>query len=314
MASKDEVNVSQAIPPAIPPVDEKGLSADEIQLRAQGHVGELPRQFSAFSTLALAFSITNTWVGYAATFVTPLFAGAGPAIFWAPIVACIACFFITAGLAELASAFPSSGGQYHFAFMVAPEKHRAPIAFATGWLSSFAWLFTTASANLFLAQVCVNLATLYNPEYVWTQWQVWMVYSGFIILCAAIVIFLPKLIPIGETMFFWASVLGFAVSVIVMLAVSDRKQSGSVVFTEWVNQTGWSDGTAFLLAVGQAMYGFLCTDSATHISEELPDPGRNVPRAMWGTIAIGIITVLPFTIALLFSVNDFTAISLSPSQ
>lgn len=59
MASKDEVNVSQAIPPAIPPVDEKGLSADEIQLRAQGHVGELPRQFSAFSTLALAFSIVS---------------------------------------------------------------------------------------------------------------------------------------------------------------------------------------------------------------------------------------------------------------
>lgn len=32
---------------------------------------------------------------------------------------------------------------------------------------------------------------------------------------------------------------------------------------------------------------------------------------MWGTIAIGIITVLPFTIALLFSVNDLEAISLS---
>ena len=44
---------------------EEGLSAEEIQLRAQGHVGELPRQFWAFSVLALAFSITNSWVGYA---------------------------------------------------------------------------------------------------------------------------------------------------------------------------------------------------------------------------------------------------------
>ena len=191
--------------------------------------------------------------------MTPLFAGAGPAVFWAPIVACIACFFITAGLAELASAFPSSGGQYHFAFMVAPEQYRAPIAFATGWLSSFAWLFTTASANLFLAQLCVNLATLYHPEYTWTQWQVWLVYSGFIILCAAIVILLPRLIPVAETVFFWASLLGFVVSFITLLAVSDEKQSASIVFTEWVNQTGWSDGTAFLLAVGQAMYGKMPT-------------------------------------------------------
>lgn len=55
MASKDEVKVTQDAPR----LDEDDLSADEIQLRAQGHVGELPRQFSAFSTLALAFSIVN---------------------------------------------------------------------------------------------------------------------------------------------------------------------------------------------------------------------------------------------------------------
>ena len=127
---------------AVSRIDEQGLSADEIQLRAQGHVGELPRQFSPLSTLALAFSITNTWVGYAATFVTPLFAGAGPAVFWAPIIACIASLLITLGLAELASAFPSSGGQYHAAFLVSPPKYRAAIGFTVGWLSCFAWLFT----------------------------------------------------------------------------------------------------------------------------------------------------------------------------
>ncbi|KAK5088586.1 hypothetical protein LTR05_002806 [Lithohypha guttulata] len=307
MATKDNSNVTQTAPE----LNEGALSVDEIQLRAQGHVGVLPRQFSAFATLALAFSITNSWVGYAATFVTPLFAGGGPAVFWAPIVACIASFFITAGLAELASAFPSSGGQYHFAFMVAPKRYRASIAFATGWLSSFAWLFTTASANLFCAQICVNLATLYKPEYAWIQWQVWLVYTGFIIACSSIVILLPRLIPKGEIVFFWASVLGFVVSFVAILAASDTKQSASIVFTDWVNQTGWNDGTAFLLAVGQAMYGFLCTDSATHISEELPNPGRNVPRAMWGTIVIGIATTLPFTVALLFSTHDLETVSLS---
>ncbi|KAK3722687.1 hypothetical protein LTR37_002258 [Vermiconidia calcicola] len=281
MGTGDEVNVSK---PQHEALEDKGLSADEIQLRAQGHV---------------------------ATFVTPAFAGAGPAIFWAPIVAFMACLFITLGLAELASAFPSTGGQYHFAFMVAPKKFRAPIAFATGWLSCFAWLFTTAAGYLFLAQCCVNLATLMHPEYVWTRWQAYLVYCGFIIVITAIVILLPRRIPMGESVFFWTSVIGFVVSTIAMLAVSDTKQSSKVVFTKWVNQTGWSDGTAFLLAVGQAMYGFLCTDAATHISEELPNPSRNVPRAMWGTILVGIITVLPFTLAFLFSVTDLEAVSLS---
>lgn len=88
------------------------LSEDELQLRAQGHVGELPRQFSAISLLSLAFSITNSWIGYSAVFITPLYAGGGPGVVYCLVAACIACSFITIGLAELSSAFPSSGGQY----------------------------------------------------------------------------------------------------------------------------------------------------------------------------------------------------------
>ena len=56
MGAGDEVKVSE---PQHEVLEDKGLSADEIQLRAQGHVGELPRQFGAFSTLALAFSIVS---------------------------------------------------------------------------------------------------------------------------------------------------------------------------------------------------------------------------------------------------------------
>jgi hypothetical protein len=72
-----------------------GLSADEIQLRGQGHKGELPRQFSALSLLAIAFSITNSWIGYSASFITPLFAGGGPAVFWGLLVAGVACSLIS---------------------------------------------------------------------------------------------------------------------------------------------------------------------------------------------------------------------------
>lgn len=71
------------------------LSADEIQLRAQGHKGELPRQFSAFAMLAVAFSITNSWIGYSASFITPLFDGGGPTVFWGLIVAAFACSCIS---------------------------------------------------------------------------------------------------------------------------------------------------------------------------------------------------------------------------
>lgn len=187
--------------------------------------------------------------------MTPLYAGAGPAVFWAPIIACIASLLITLGLAELASAFPSSGGQYHAAFLVSPPKYRATIAFTVGWLSCLAWLFTTASANLFCASLCLNLATLKNPDYVPTQWQTWLIYALFIIIVTAIVIYLPRWIPRLETFFFWTSLIGFLVNTIVLLAVSPSKQSSTTVFVDWTNLTGWDNGVAMLLAIGQAMYG-----------------------------------------------------------
>lgn len=76
---------------------------------------EMPRIFSLRSTLAIAFSITNTWIGYSATFVPPLLAGGGPAVVFCLVLACFACTVLALGLAELSSAFPSSGGQYQYA-------------------------------------------------------------------------------------------------------------------------------------------------------------------------------------------------------
>jgi choline transport protein len=44
--------------------------------------------------------------------VPPLMAGGGPAVVFCLTLACFACTILALGLAELSSAFPSSGGQY----------------------------------------------------------------------------------------------------------------------------------------------------------------------------------------------------------
>jgi len=69
MATTDATEKKANVLPSA--VDDAELSADELQLRTQGHVGELPRQFSAFAAVALAFSITNSWVGYAGSYPSP---------------------------------------------------------------------------------------------------------------------------------------------------------------------------------------------------------------------------------------------------
>jgi choline transport protein len=135
------------------------------------------------------------------------------------------------------------------------------MAFTVGWLSVIAWCLTTASAAIFCAQVIANIASFLHPEYVWTQWQVYLIYVALCIIAVAIVVYLPRQIPHVEMVSFLASIIGFVVFFIAILAASKGKQRASVVFTDWSNQTGWGDGTAFLLGVGTCMYTYLAVDA-----------------------------------------------------
>lgn len=82
------------------------IDADEAQLRANGHTTVMERQFKWFAALGLAFSITNSWVGYLSNFGQNLIYGGPRAVIIGLVLAFVAQFVITLGLAEIASAFP----------------------------------------------------------------------------------------------------------------------------------------------------------------------------------------------------------------
>lgn len=45
-------------------IEESSNLDDDVILRAQGHDAAMDRQFSWIAALGMAFSITNSWVGY----------------------------------------------------------------------------------------------------------------------------------------------------------------------------------------------------------------------------------------------------------
>ena len=250
------------------------VDLDELQLQAQGHKGELPRHFSMVSLLAFSFSIMNSWTGVAPLLLTNLFLGGPTAAFWTPIVACLASFIIGLGLAELASAFPSSGGQYQyfdipihqnrsrflvlipesFAFSVASTKYRSAIAFVTAWFNLYAYLIVVTSGTIIPAQVVAGLIQVYHPTFLMQRWQIWMIYTALLLFSTILVTLGPSLIPKTQSAFFWASILGVLTMAITVLSVSSTKTSAEVVFASWENPSGWSDGLAFMLATGQSMW------------------------------------------------------------
>lgn len=81
-----------------------------------------------------------------------------------------------------------------------------------------------------------------------------MIYAALLLFSTIIVTLGPSLIPKTQSAFFGASVLCVLTMAITLLSVSSNKTSAHVVFTDWVNPSGWSDGFAFMLATGQSMW------------------------------------------------------------
>lgn len=87
---------------------------------------------------------------------------------------------------------------------------------------------------------------------------------------------------------FW-SVSGVVIISIVILATGD-KTDAEFVFTDFVNETGWSDGTAWILGLLQNALTLIGYDAVMHMTEEMPNPRSDAPKAILLSIGVGGVT------------------------
>ncbi|HMC40410.1 MAG TPA: amino acid permease, partial [Acidimicrobiales bacterium] len=122
-------------------VDVAELSDDERRLAELGYKQELHRSWSGFSNFAISFSIISILAGCFTTFGAGWNAGGPAAIAWGwPVLgALVLCIGLC--MAELVSAYPTSGGIYWWASKLGGVK----AGFYTGWLNLIGLLAITAS-------------------------------------------------------------------------------------------------------------------------------------------------------------------------
>ena len=109
---------------------DKDHHADVTVLHGMGYAQELSRSMSKFSNFAISFSIICILSGGINSFAqaTSSIGGAGAGIGW--IVGCAVSGVFAFSMAQIASAFPTAGGLYHWASILGNRF--------TGWLT--AWL------------------------------------------------------------------------------------------------------------------------------------------------------------------------------
>lgn len=77
-----------------------------------------------------------------------------------------------------------------------------------------------------------------------------------------------------------------------------------MVFVEYYNASGWSDGVAFFIGINVINWSFSCLDAATHLAEEIPHPRVNIPKALLVTVIITVFASLLTVLAIFFAATD----------
>lgn len=150
----------------------------------------------------------------------------------------------------------------------------------------------------------------YNPH----RWHQFLIYIGYNLFAFFVNAVLSKALPIIDKAAFIWSISGFAIICITVLAcASPNYESGNFVFRQFINQTGWPDGLAWLLGLLQGGLGLTGFDAVAHMIEEIPEPSVVGPKIMISCVGIGLGTGFVFLTVLLFVLKDVNSVISSPA-
>ncbi|KAJ5946179.1 hypothetical protein N7454_003018, partial [Penicillium verhagenii] len=288
---------------------------DDIDLEARGYQRQMPRQFSTFSLVALSFSLTCTWSGTGSSIGISLQDASAAGTIWSLPVAALMTAILSAGVAELASAYPVAGAQYYWAFCLASKDWRAFASYMNGWLSILGWWLASGAACNFIASLILSIVVLWYPDYEIQSWQQWLVYVGIVWLAIALNTWGSQLLPLYNRFNFLVACVTLTGTTITLFVCSRNNHAAPKwTFGDATNGTGWkSEGLAFLLAITNAVYAFLGTDCGAHVCEEIHDPARNTPKVILYPVLMGLATAFPFAAACMNAITDLDAVLNSPS-
>ena len=271
---------------------------DAAHFSSLGYTSEFRREMSPWANFALGFTYLSPVVGIYTLFAVGLVTGGPPMIWWLVIVG-LGQLLVALVFGEVVSQFPVAGGVYPWARRLWGRRW----AWMTGWVYLVALLTTIAGvvygSGPYLAQLLGFEAG-----------------TGSTITCALILLALALTINLmGTRWLALAAMIGFTAELLGALAVggwlliSERAQNLSVLFdTEGVVGNGGGYFSAFVAAALIGIYQYYGFEACGDVAEEVPDPTRQIPKAMRMTIYVGGAAAIFVCLSLLLAVKDYAAV------
>ncbi|AQA15766.1 amino acid permease [Streptomyces malaysiensis] len=274
---------------------------EEQRLRELGYQPVLARRMGGFGNFAISFSVISILSGCMTLYGFGLDTG-GPAVMmwgWAGVGLFVLCVGLS--LAEVTSAYPTSGALYYMADRLGGRTW----GWYTGWLNLLGLLGAIAGidygAALFTGAL-FNLQWGFDP----TPESTMVIFVCILLVHAALNLFGVRLVSVLNSVSVWWHLAGVAIIVGALAIVPSHHQSPEFVFTEFVNDTGWSN-PLYVTAIGLllAQYTFSGYDASAHLSEETSNASvyaaRGIVRAIWVSWVAGFVLLAGLT----FAIQDY---------
>jgi amino acid transporter len=262
---------------------EKHRHEDIKVLHGMGYAQELSRSMSKFSNFAISFSIICILSGGINSFPQALggVGGAGAGIGW--IVGCVVSAMFALAMAQIASAFPTAGGLYHWASILGNRF--------CGWLT--AWLNLLGLITVLGA---INIGTAFFFQGTFGGLLGMDTSAGHIVTFVAVITVIQALfnhLGIRVTTFL-TDISGYiifattAVLVVTLLAYAPALDFSRLwTFTNFSGEAGGnvfpqndSMLVLFLLCLLLPVYTITGYDASAHTSEETKNAAMSVPKGI----------------------------------
>ncbi|TPX59620.1 hypothetical protein PhCBS80983_g02374 [Powellomyces hirtus] len=297
--------------------------SDEDQLATLGYKQELVRNMSLTSVYGATLSIVSMPAAAYPLIAYGLLNGgpAGILISW-PIVG-ILSMCVGASMAEIVSAYPTSGGLYYWAAQLAGYRLAPAVSYFTGYFNLLGQLGLTAGASFACAQLIAAILYVADiiPSTLTTsdvRYKVLVVGVNTLILliCGLLNVVGSKMLGRIGSISSIFNVGGLAVTLAMVVAMNPNRTSIGTLFTLWNNQSLFPDTYCAVATILLGCFTFSGYDSAAHLAEETHNPSKIAPLALLGTqlttFFLGWATLIGLMTAVPANIDDINALATAP--
>ncbi|KAI9731811.1 MAG: hypothetical protein M1818_007676 [Claussenomyces sp. TS43310] len=282
------------------------LSAEDQKLAALGYTQVYQREFSMLATFSFALSISGVFATVTTTFSYPLAAGGAASAVWCWLISGAGCMCIALSVAELVSAYPTSGGLYFTCKHLAPERWVPEISWVCGWFNLLGQIAGCAStdygcAQLLLAAVAIGSDFTYTP----TNRHTVGVMAAIVVMHGVINSASTKYLERITRSYVIIHILVLVSCIIALLACTPDKHEASYTFTHVESTSGWTPvGFSFLFGFLSASWTMTDYDATAHIAEEIKDASIKAPWAIASALGFTYVAGWIYTIVLVICMGD----------